>query len=208
MSATLHQHPDTTALPRRRATDRADRRIPGIPIRDSRQVVTLLQYFADRADYGDLDVLLEQMHPKTLDTLRRSSTGDLMRLAEQQPPFLAVCIDEPMLKLAMNRLHLMTHREETILWYIRRGAHAVAMLELFGMQEMEYRRIRNMAAIESRRGRTPKLVNHTLHQVKREWYANRLYSTDQVERFKALCEAFPDISFSALWSAIKGSTNT
>ncbi len=206
MSASVqqHGHSATTTLPRRRATDRVDRRIPGVPIRDSRQVVALLQHFADRADYGDLEVLLEHLHPKTLDTLRQASTGDLIRLAEQQPPFLAVSIDEPMLNLAMNRLHLMSHREETILWYIRRGAHAVAMLELFGLQEMEFRRLRSMAAIESRRGRTPKLDGHTLHQVQREWHANRLYSTDQVERFKALCVAFPQIPFTALWAAIRG----
>lgn len=179
-------------------------RLPGIPIVDSRHVVALLQHLADRADYvQDLDTLLTQFSPVTLDTLRQATVSDLSRLAEQRPAFLAVVVDEPMMRLAFNRLHLVSQREEDALWFIRRGAPAAAMLELFGMHELEYRRLRAAAAVETRRGRSPKLDSLTHHEVIRAWYRNREH-TDPIQRFRALCEAYPDAPAAALWTAVRG----
>lgn len=194
--------------PLRRRGDRVEARLPGIPISDRRHVVSLLQHIADRADYGqDLDILLTQLSPSTLDSLRQASVTDLSRLAEQRPAFISVCVDEQMMHLAMNRLQLVTKREEDALWFIKRGAPAAAMLELFGMYELEYRRLRMAASVETRRGRSPKLDNQTHHEVIRYWYRNRDHS-DPIGRFKALGEAFPDASFSALWAAIRGGANS
>ncbi|MBK6744843.1 MAG: DUF2857 family protein [Hydrogenophilales bacterium] len=138
--------------------------------------------------------------------MRQASVTDLSRLAEQRPAFISVCIDEQMMHLAMNRCQLVARREEDALWFIKRGAPAAAMLELFGMYELEYRRLRQAASVETKRGRSPKLDNQTHHEVIRYWHRNQGHP-DHISRFKALSEAFPDASFAALWSAIRGSAN-
>jgi hypothetical protein len=179
-------------------------RLPGIPIHDRRHVLSILQEIADRADRGlDLDLLIAELSPDTLETLRSLAMGDLLRLAEQRPAFCSVVFDEPMLKLAMNRSLVTTKREEEVIWFIRRATPQAAMLELFGMSEHEYKRLRNALGIESRPGRTPKLEAQLHEQVMKLWRRTRELD-GLVLRFKTMIEQFPEVPVAALWSAIKG----
>lgn len=186
----------------RRRGDRADTRLPGIPIHDSQYVASILQHIADRADVADLDHLETQLSPFTLNLLRQIPLSDLLRLAEQRPAFCSVCIDEPMLHLAINRLRALHSQQEEAMWFIRRGAPAAAMLELFGINETEYRRLRSVAGPETRRGRTPKLDSQQAGEVRRSWNRTR-GSDDLVLRFHQLAENHPNIHVATLWAAIK-----
>ncbi len=180
-------------------------RLPGIPVEDARQVLAILQHLADRADQGqDLAPLLSQMSRATLDTLRRAPTGELLRLAAQRPPFCSVVIDEPMLRLAMQRLQLVNQRHEHILWFIQRGAPAAMMLELFGINELAYRRLRLTVKPDVRRGRAPKLETQTYNEVIRKWQRTRDLGADMAARCRILAESFPEAPIAALWAATRG----
>lgn len=179
-------------------------RLPGIPIDDRRHVLSILQHIADRADHGqDLDLLTAELSPDTLETIRKLAIGDLLRLAEQRPPFCSVVFDEPTLKLAMNRSLVMTEREEAAIWFIQRCAPQATMLELFGMSELEYKRLRNALGVESKPGRVPKLDDKLYGDVMRAWGRTRDMNS-LVQRFKTLVEQFPQAPIAALWSAIRG----
>ncbi|MBK6742549.1 MAG: DUF2857 family protein [Hydrogenophilales bacterium] len=180
-------------------------RLPGIPIGDGRQVLALLQHVADRADQGqDLDILLSQLSPSTLDALRRLPITDLLRLAQQRPPFCSVVFDEPMLKLAMHRLQIISQQQEQTLWFMRRGAPAAMMLELFGLHDLAYRRLRAVVKLDTRRGRTPKLDTQTYNEVIRQWQRTRGLGNDMAARFRILAERFPEAPIAALWAATRG----
>lgn len=186
----------------RRRGDRADGRLPGIPIHDSQYVASILQHIADRADMADLDHLETQLSPSTLNLLRQIPTHELLRLAEQRPAFCSICVDEPMLHLAINRLRKIHAQQEEAMWFIHRGAPAAAMLELFGINEMEYRRLRSVAGPETRRGRTPKLDGHLAEAVRRSWNRTR-GGDDLVSRFHQLVESYPNVNVATLWATIK-----
>lgn len=199
---THHRHLPDIQMHLRRRGDRADGRLPGIPIHDSQYVASILQHIADRADVADLEHLETQLSHSTLNMLRQIPTHELLRLAEQRPAFCSVCVDEPMLHLAISRLRKINAQQEEAMWFIRRGAPAAAMLELFGISEMEYRRLRSVAGPEARRGRTPKLDGRQAEEVCRAWNRTR-GSGDLVLRFRELVESYPTIHVATLWATIK-----
>lgn len=197
MMASMHD------APMRRRGDRPGMRIPGVAVDDSRHALAILQYLVDRANYqGEVDALLTQISAHSLDALRRMSVTDLSRLAEQRPPFLSICVDEPMLALAMHRMSASGKREEDALWFITRGAPAATMLDLFGMSDFEYRRLRALTSVSTRRGRAPKLDQDILKEVQAKWTRHR-DAFDRTERFKRLCVDHPDEPIAALWCAVR-----
>lgn len=180
-------------------------RLPGIPIDDPRHVLSLLQHLADRADRGEaMDDLLAQLSASTLDILRRAPTGDLIRLSGQRPPFCSVVIDEPMLRLAIKRLEQIGRRQEQIHWFMRRGAPAAMMLELFGLNELAFRRLRASVNPGTRRGRTARLDARTEQEVLRQWQRTRDLGGDMAARCRILAEAFPELPIAALWATTRG----
>ncbi len=180
-------------------------RLPGIAIDDPRHVLSLLQHLATRAEHAaDRAALLRQLSGATLDSLRHASTGELIRLAGQRPAFCSVLIDEPMLRLAMRRMASISEQQEQILWFMRRGAPAAMMLELFGLNELAFRRLRNEINRQTRRGRPPKLDPDSARRVQRQWQGSRELGGDMIARCRSLAEAFPDIPIAALWAATRG----
>jgi hypothetical protein len=181
--------------------------LPGLPLSDPRHVVALLQHLVDQADLGEnLEQLLSVVSPATLEQLKRTPTVELLRLAEQRPAFISVFVDESQLSLARNRLQHILHRKEETLWFIRRGAPAAAMLELFGIPDREYRQLKRMTANASRRGRVRKLDAAVAEQVLRFWRGTRLQSDDLAARFRLLAEQFPDEPLASLWAVFKETT--
>jgi hypothetical protein len=178
--------------------------LPGLPLSDPRHVVALLQHLVDQADLGEnLEQLLSVVSPATLEQLKRTPTVELLRLAEQRPAFISVFVDESQLSLARNRLQRILHRKEETLWFIRRGAPAAAMLELYGIPDREYRQLKRTTANASRRGRVPKLDAAVAEQVARFWRNTRLQSDDLATRFRLLAEQFPDEPLASLWATFK-----
>ena len=182
--------------------------LPGLPLSDPRHVVALLQHLVDQADLGkNLEQLLSVVSPSTLEQLKRTPTVELLRLAEQRPAFISVFVDESRLCLARNRLQTMLDRKEATLWFIRRGAPAAAMLELFGIADREYRQLKRLTTNTSRRGRVRKLDAAVSEQVFRFWRSTRLQSDDLAARFRLLAEQFPEQPLASLWAAFKESTS-
>lgn len=178
--------------------------LPGLPLSDPRHVVALLQHLVDQADLGEnLEQLLSVVSPATLEQLKRTPMVELLRLAEQRPAFISVFVDESQLSLARHRLQHILHRKEETLWFIRRGAPAAAMLELFGIPDREYRQLKRMTTSASRRGRVRRLDAAVAEQVIRFWRSTRNQSDDLGARFRLLAEQFPDVPLASLWAAFK-----
>ncbi len=182
--------------------------LPGLPLSDPRHVVALLQHLVDQADQGgeNLEQLLAVVSHTTLEQLKRTPTVELLRLAQQRPAFISVIVDESQLCLARNRLKDMLHRQDQLLWFIQRGASAATMLELFGITDHEFRRLRQLAANTQRRSRVRKLDPSVAEQVFRFWRSTRSQSDDLTARFRLLAEQFPDLPLASLWAVFKEST--
>ncbi len=132
--------------------------------------------------------------------LRALSLQDLHRLAALRPAVASVVVDTDALRRGLsaltdsNRLGLL--REE----FIRKGASAALMRELFKLDDKATRRLRRQFRLKVRRGRPLLPAPSARNAIQAYWYG--LEDADPRERYLALWRKFPEWSLDTLHAVV------
>ena len=177
-----------------------------VPLQTQTITLHLLMFLIDQADRGKPDSLLPFLAPEEIDDLRTISVKDLLHLTEQEQPILQVAVDAGQLRLCLSRLHSRVGSEEDKLWFVRRGAPHILMVELFGTTEREFRALRRKTGIESRPGRPPAMNTEDELKVLARWRAFNS-ATSFAQRYRVIGEAFEHLTLAALYSVVDGQSS-
>lgn len=174
--------------------------LPRFPVTEHTVTFNVLTYLIDRLDHGD-DDLLACFEPEELDALRNLTVRDLFRLTDQGRPLVHILIDPNEVRLCLTRMRQAGSVDADRMWLIRRGIPQVLMSELYGTPQREFRDLRRLAGMSVKPGRPRVLRPTEARRVKAAW--SQIDSRLPLpRRYRALGEAFPEISIASLYGAL------
>jgi hypothetical protein len=153
---------------------------------------------------GDLDAINNLIElgflPEQLDRLRHLPTMEVARLITDDKPLVHISVDASRVEKAFKALSQGKKDAEMQDEFIRRGASASMMHQLFRMSRKQVSAQRALLGVKPDDGR-PSLPSEKLqHDIYRTWRA--LKHSNVRQRYLEVSEAFPNVPLAVLYAVV------
>ncbi|MFA7238853.1 MAG: STY4526/YPO1902 family pathogenicity island replication protein [Sulfuricellaceae bacterium] len=169
------------------------------PLPTNIQVTVLFHFLAKIESEGLRGLANSGFRREQIDTLRYLSTSDFIQLVNENRPLVHAWGDAANLDFALKRLS--SNRAETELQteFIRRGASAAMMYQLFRVSPKFVALQRSLLCLDVKQGRPKSPDEETQSTIYAAWKS--LSNPSVRQRYLDLDDMFPDIPFSVLFAA-------
>lgn len=184
-----------------------------IPIRDSATRLFLLGQLVSHIETSDqsniAQLIAAGIPPESLESLRNLTLADTVRFANG---YLGISINIDCRALVQQLQHIDRARVDRNLYesFVRRGASPRLVARLFGMSEVDVRRLRRLIAPEACTGGRPRRPDEdTRDAIQARWLLlQREHELVERERWWHLAAGFEDLPIVTLECAVEGSCNS
>ena len=164
----------------------------------------LLYHAIQVVESGDLEAINDLIdlgfEPAQLDKLRHLPTMEVARLIAHKQPLLRVSVDSDQINRAFKALSQGKKDAEMQDEFIRRGASASMMLQLFRMSRKQVSAQRALLGVTPEDGRPSLPPESVQHDIYRTWKAMKHSNIRQ--RYLDLSEVFPKIPLAVLYAVV------
>lgn len=138
--------------------------------------------------------------PEHLDKLRRLPTMEIARLIADDKPLVHITVDSTRIDKAFRALSQNKKDAELQDEFIRHGASASMMFQLFRMSRRQVTAQRTLLCVKSEDGRPCLPDEKGQHEIYRAW--KRLKHPNIRERYRELHEVFPGVPLAVLYAVV------
>lgn len=173
-----------------------------IPIKDPATRAFLLSQLVAQLESSDPNImgqiLATGITPHVLDRLRNLTLSDIARFAAGTYG-LSIAVDSRL--LGQDIIRIERAREDRSLYegFVRAGASPRLVARLFGVADVEVRRLRRLIAPEAAAGGRPRLPDDEQRQaIRHRWQALQEEPIPERQRYWSLSRSFPELPIAAL----------